>query len=74
MGGRQKKKVSHPKRMLTLVFYMETCTLPFGTLCINCGVILGIIFSCVHTVGAESVYRAKSLYSFSAAAVFTPYH
>ena len=26
------------------------------------------------TVGAESVYRAKSLYRFSAAAVFTPYH
>ena len=26
------------------------------------------------TVGAESVYRAKSLYRFSIAAVFTPYH
>ena len=26
------------------------------------------------TVGTESVYRAKSLYRFSAAAVFTPYH
>ena len=27
-----------------------------------------------RTVGAESVYRAKSLYCVSAASVFTPYH
>ena len=54
-------------------FYITVQCTYYITFCTD-GRVRFIHIYVVYTVGAERVYRAKSLYRFSAAAVFSPYH